>query len=299
MAYVGRLAPSPTGRIHLGIARTSLLAWLDARARNGRLLLRIEDIDRTRCQPEATAGILEDLRWLGLDWDHGPYIQSQRETAFTQALAQLSEQGRVYPCTCSRKEILRAASAPHGPQDEGPRYPETCRAGARPKPGRTPAQRLRTEPGDHVAHDDRRLGDLSQDVHAEVGDFVIQRSDGHWAYQLAVAVDDAAQGVTCIVRGDDLAGSTARQLLLRRLLFPDLGQVETLHVPLMRDGDGVRIAKRTGGHTIVSLREAGETPAAIIGRLAASVGLVPSGLERRPEELLDAWAATGWGQKLQ
>ncbi|MEO1339140.1 MAG: glutamate--tRNA ligase family protein, partial [Myxococcota bacterium] len=204
MGYVGRLAPSPTGRIHVGIARTSLLAWLDARAHHGQLLLRIEDIDRTRCRDDAESEIIRDLQWLGLNWDEAPdgtgpmgsYRQSDRSSFYLTALDQLFAAGRVYPCTCSRKEIALAASAPHGPADEGPRYPETCRAGARPKPGRRPALRLRTDPTDVIAHRDRRLGELGHDVHAIVGDFVIRRSDEHWAYQLAVSIDDALQGVT-------------------------------------------------------------------------------------------------------
>ena len=307
MAYVGRLAPSPTGRIHLGVARSSLLAWLDARSRDGRLLLRIEDIDRTRCRPEATAGILEDLRWLGLDWDagpdrpgpEGPFVQSECDDIYQRALEQLTVAGRIYPCTCSRKEIAAAASAPHGPADEGPRYPGTCRHGAVPKPGRRPALRLKTNPGDHIAHRDRRLGDLGQDVHATVGDFVTKRVDGHWAYQLAVTVDDARQGITTVVRGEDLAGSTARQLLLRRLLFPDLGSLDTLHLPLLMDADGVRMAKRTGGHTIEQLRADGARPEDIIGRLAASVGLAPRGEPCTPRALLEAWAASDHGALLR
>ena len=306
MPYVGRLAPSPTGRLHLGIARSSLLAWLDARAHDGRLLLRIEDVDRTRCRAEMADAIVDDLRWLGLDWDagpdrpgpEGPFVQSEREADYLWALERLTAMGRTYPCTCSRREIALAASAPHGPADEGPRYPETCRNGAIPKPGRTPAIRLKTQPRDRIRHSDRRVGDLSQNVHAVVGDFVLRRTDGHWAYQLAVAVDDARQGVTAIVRGDDLAGSTARQLLLRQLLFADAPPLATLHLPLVRDAAGVRMAKRTGGYTLLSLRQANEPPERIIGMLGASVGLCPTGVERRPADLVQAWIEADFGARL-
>ena len=307
MSYVGRLAPSPTGRLHLGIARTSLLAWLDARTHEGRLILRIEDVDQTRCRPEMIPPVLEDLRWLGLDWDvgpdrpgsDGPYLQSERAGIYGEALERLTSQGRIYPCTCSRKDIARAASAPHGPQDEGPRYPEICRDEFRPRPNRNPALRFRTETGDVVHHFDRRFNrDLSQDVRSAVGDFVVRRTDGHWAYQLAVTVDDALQGVSCIVRGEDLSTSTGRQLLLRRVLFPDAPPLSTLHVPLLRDDAGQRIAKRTGGHTIAEQRAAGVEPETIVGRLAASVGLLDSPRPLRPADLLPAWTATDRGAAL-
>ena len=270
--YVGRLAPSPTGRIHLGIARTSLAAWLDARAAGGVLLLRIEDIDTDRCVKGAADDIMRDLEWLGLSWDYGPdtggphapYTQSERTDRYLAALDVLGQQGRTFLCTCSRKEIALTASAPHGPSDEGPRYPGTCRDAFRPRPGRNPAVRLRTELGDVITHHDRALGALDQDVHAAVGDFILRRTDGLWAYQLAVTVDDLAQGVTTIIRGADLAGSTPRQLLLRRLLDADAGPVDTLHVPLMLGEDGQRLAKRSGSTTVAAHREAGRRPEAVL-----------------------------------
>ena len=297
--YVGRLAPSPTGRIHLGIARTSLAAWLDARSLGGTLILRIEDIDAHRTVPGADDDLRRDLEWLGLSWDHGPdrggphapYVQSARTERYLAALERLAGLGRTFLCTCSRREIALTASAPHGPADEGPRYPGTCRAAFRPRPGRTPAVRLRTEPGDVVTHTDRALGPLDQDVHAAVGDFVLRRTDGLWAYQLAVTVDDLTQGVTTIVRGADLAASTPRQLLLRHLLDPSAGPVDTLHVPLMLGEDGQRLAKRSGATTVAAHREAGRRPEAVIGALAAGLGLVPEGVEVRPEELVEAWRA--------
>lgn len=153
-------------------------------------------------------------------------------------------------------------------------------------------------PGDVIAHRDRRVGDLGQDVHETVGDFVVQRVDSHWAYQLAVTVDDAQQGVTTVVRGEDLAGSTARQLLLRRLLYPDLPALETLHVPLLRDPSGARMAKRTGGYTVAEQRATGVPPEEMVGALASSVGLVAGGVARRPIELLESWVAADYGSHL-
>lgn len=274
--------------MHLGVARTSLAAWLDARSAGGRILLRIEDVDRARVVPGAAEGLVEDLRWLGLDFD-GPIVtQSQRYPLYEAAIARLSAQGRIYPCTCSRREIA-LASAPHGPDDEGPRYPGTCREAAAPKDGRTPALRLRTEPGDRVSCHDQVFGSFLEDVHERVGDFILRRSDGLWAYQLAVTVDDLEQGVTRVVRGSDLLGSTARQALLRRLLDPEAAPLETLHVPLVRGADGARLAKRHGAPTIAERRAMGHTPQQIIGFLAASLGLIPAGNSVNPQDLLPLW----------
>jgi len=288
-AYVGRLAPSPTGLIHLGIARTGLAAWLDARAHDGSLRMRMEDIDLGRTVAGSADSILLDFEWLGLTWDGPVMVQSERFELYQAALEGLTQRDRTFPCTCSRKEIALASSAPHGPSDEGPRYPGTCRQGALDKPGRRPSVRLRTRPTDLVSHTDRLLGPLDQDVDAQVGDFVLKRADGMWAYQMAVTVDDLAQGITCIVRGDDLASSTPRQLLLRRLLDHDAPPLQTLHVPLMLDADGRRMAKRAGSTTVAQHREAGLRPQALIGQLAASLELVPEGTEARPDELIEAW----------
>lgn len=294
--YVGRLAPSPTGAIHLGIARSSLLAWLDARLHRGKLILRIEDIDRGRKLPGAAEGIARDLRWLGLDWDEGPgrpgpsgpFLQSEREADYAAAIAQLEAQARIYPCTCSRKEIA-AASAPHGPGDDGPRYPGSCRAGPT-HPQRRAALRLRTEPGDRIRHQDLRLGPLDQDVHATVGDFILKRRDGLWAYQLAVTVDDLNQGVSCVLRGEDLASSTPRQLLLRRLLRRKAPPLATLHLPLAFDREGRRMAKRIGSATVQAEREAGKRPEQLIAELGAQLGLCEADRPTRPEALLEAYA---------
>jgi glutamyl-tRNA synthetase len=294
--YVGRLAPSPTGALHQGIARTFLGAWLDARAHGGRLILRVEDVDTVRAVPGRADEIARDLEWLGLDWDvgpgspdpGGPFVQSQRTSRYLEALAELSALGRTFRCTCSRREI-REASAPHGPEDEGPRYPGTCRERFRPRPDREPAVRFRTEPGERVEIRDRLFGELRSELHADVGDFVLRRSDGLWAYQLAVAVDDLDQGVTCVVRGRDLLSSTPRQALLRRLLSPDAAPLESLHLPLLRTPEGHRLSKRDGAVPIARSRAEGRSPREIVGRLAASLGLVPPGSDAAPGELVDAW----------
>jgi glutamyl-tRNA synthetase len=276
--------------MHLGVARTSLAAWLDARKNGGRILLRIEDLDTPRIVPGATEGLMEDLRWLGLDWDGDPVFQSQRLDLYIDALGTLDRLGRTYPCTCSRKELLeRLASAPHGPSDEGPRYPGTCRAGAG-RSDRAPSIRLRTEQKiDRIEQRDLLYGPIDQDVFAEVGDFVIRRADGVFAYQLAVTVDDLLQGVNRVVRGADLLGSTPRQLLIRRLIDPRARPLETLHVPLIRDPTGKRLAKRDGSAGIASRRARGEAPGHVLGLLASSLGLVPEGTECSLNELISLW----------
>lgn len=247
--------------------------------------MRIEDIDRPRVVEGSEEALLHDLGWLGLDFD-GPILrQSEREEAYEAALLRLDRLGRTYPCTCSRREI-REASAPHG--DEEPRYPGTCRYGAT-RPERRASIRLRTEPEDRVPHQDRRLGPLDQDVHAEVGDFVLRRSDRLWAYQLAVVVDDLHQGVTCVVRGEDLARSTPRQLLLRKLLDPEAPVLESLHVPMMRGPDGRRLAKRSGSASVAALARSGVSPKEVVGQLARGLGLPAE--PTWPEDLVPAWAA--------
>jgi glutamyl-tRNA synthetase len=284
---VGRFAPSPSGEIHLGNARTALLAWLDARARGGRMLLRIEDLDRDRCRPALADGIRRDLDWLGLDWDAETPPQSTRDPSYTAALDTLSERGEVYRCFCTRRE-LAVASAPHG-LDAERRYPGTCRTldaagrAAQLAAGRRPALRVRMS-GEPLEVTDRVHGPLVQRVGKAVGDIVVRRSDGLFAYQLAVVVDDAADGVTDVVRGDDLLWSTPRQVALQRMLGLDTPAYA--HVPLILGPDGARLAKRHGAVTIAGLRDAGATPADIVGRLAASAGLVLEGTVAMPEELV-------------
>ncbi|MBX2812372.1 MAG: tRNA glutamyl-Q(34) synthetase GluQRS [Myxococcales bacterium] len=276
--------------MHFGIARTALIAWLDARTHRGKLLLRIEDLDTPRVIPGSAEDIQHDLRWLGLEWDGPPSYQSQRNPLYKRALLQLQEQDLIYPCTCSRKEI-RESSAPHGAADDGPRYPGTCRQGARSRPGRTPSLRFRTPEQHLVEHVDRRVGYIKQDVNHRVGDFVLRRADQLWAYQLAVTVDDLDQGITCIVRGEDLLDSTPRQMLLRKTLQPLSPPMETLHVPLMLDVDGRRLAKRAHSYSIAEARSHGQPPEMIIGQLAASLGLLPHAKPIRPQELLPRWQA--------
>ncbi len=295
----GRYAPSPTGDLHLGNARTALLSWLAARAPRGRYLLRVEDLDGPRVRPGLEARMLDELRWLGLDWDEGPdvggpagpYRQSERLERYGAALDALRAAGHVYPCFCSRAEIAAASQAPHGPSDEGPRYPGTCRdvpAGeiARRGAARRPAWRFRV-PAGPVVFEDAVHGPQSFDVGATVGDFVVARADGIPAYQLAVAVDDAAMAVTDVVRGDDLLPSTARQLLLFRAL--GLSAPRFAHLPLVLGEDGQRLAKRHGAPSLGALRARGAGPEEIVGLLAALSGLAPRGARLSPSALVDGF----------
>ncbi len=302
MTYRGRLAPSPTGPFHLGNSRTALLAWLAARAAGGALVMRVEDLDPPRVRPGMEAGILAALRWLGLGWDEGPdlgggagpYRQSERGGRYQAALDRLREAGLAYPCFCSRAEIAAAAQAPHGPADDGPRYPGTCRGlsgaeVARRTAARRPAWRLRVEPGE-VRFDDAVHGPRRFEPAAETGDFVVMRADGVAAYQLAVVVDDAAMGITEVVRGDDLLPSTARQLLLYGAL--GLSAPRFAHAPLLLGEDGQRLAKRSGARSLGELREGGVAPEAVVGWLAQGCGLAPAGTRCRADELVAgfSWA---------
>lgn len=292
----GRYAPSPTGALHVGNARTALLAWLQVRALGGRFVMRIEDLDRARNVKGGTDALLQDLRWLGLDWDEGPdvggpcgpYLQSEREPIYEAALTRLAAQGRVFDCYCSRAEIAAAASAPHGPADDGPRYPGTCRhlaaetVAAKQAAGRRPALRFRVEPG-AVGFLDGVCGPQSHDVWGGVGDFVVRRADGIHAYQLAVAVDDALMGVTHVLRGDDLLTSTPRQLqLLEALGMPAPAY---FHVPLLLGADGQRLSKRKGDINLGWLREHGVRPERLVAELARTCGLTEA-REATPRELL-------------
>jgi glutamyl-tRNA synthetase len=266
----GRFAPSPSGRLHLGNLRTALLAWLFARSAGGSFLLRVEDLDRARSKPEHERTQREDLRAIGIDWDAEAPRQSERTARYREALAQLEADGRVYPCWCTRAEIRAAAEAPHGPLPEGA-YPGTCRhlsaaeRAQREHSGRPPALRLDARAAE-IEFDDRLHGRVA----GMVDDFVLWRGDDTPAYQLAVVVDDADQGVTEVVRGDDLLDSTPRQIELARLLaLPSPGYA---HVPLVLGPDGSRLAKRHGAVTL-----ADHDPAAALSWMASSVGLAERG----------------------
>jgi len=260
----GRFAPSPTGTLHVGNLRTALLAWLFARSQGARFLVRMEDLDPGRVRAEAAAQQLEDLRAIGLDWDGEVLWQSARHEAYEGAIERLQAEGRVYECFCTRAEIRAAASAPHGPAPEGA-YPGTClrltdeEREARRAAGRPPALRLRAG-GARIAFEDRLLGRHE----AVADDFVIRRGDGATAYNLAVMVDDAAQGIGEVVRGADLLDSTPRQLLVARLL--GLPEPAWAHVPLVLGPDGARLAKRHGS---VTLREL--DPGAAVGWMARTL----------------------------
>jgi len=275
MSYRGRFAPSPTGAAHLGTARTALVAWLRARQAGGRLVMRIEDLDAPRVVPGASEAMLEDLRWLGLDWDEGPdvggdfgpYAQSERFERYAAALEVLKASGHVYPCTCSRKEIALIASAPGAPNQEPGEemvYPGTCRD--RPThPERAASWRFRMD--GYPAFSDAVYGEVRDGAQ---GDFVVARADGVFAYQLAVVVDDRDMRITDVVRGQDLLGSTSRQLAL----FAALGAAPPsyLHVPLVLDASGERLGKRHASLSIAALRDAGRTAEDLIGLLARSLG---------------------------
>jgi glutamyl-tRNA synthetase len=279
-SVVGRLAPSPTGGLHLGHARTFLVAWLAARSAGGRVIFRLEDLDSARVRQEASASAIMDLRWLGLDWDEGPdiggpsepYLQSERASFYAEALERLQTRELVYPCTCTRADIARAASAPHE-GEEGPSYPGTCAgrraADARALDNRPFAWRFRV-PAGSIAWSDLLLGEQAIAPALLGGDFVVSRSTGEAAYQLAVVVDDAAMGVSQVIRGDDLVASTPRQLALYRAL--GLREPWFGHVPLVVDATGRRLAKRDQVIKLASLREAGVDPRKLIGWLARSCG---------------------------
>jgi glutamyl-tRNA synthetase len=273
----GRLAPSPTGAQHVGNARTYLLAWLSARSRGGRVALRIEDVDSPRVKPGAAAAAGDDLRWLGLDWDGEPVVQTERLPFYESALQTLQRRELAYPCTCTRSDVERAASAPHA-EHEGPVYPGTCAGrsaadavalGDRPYCWRF---RVPARSPDFV---DGFRGPTHIDLRAVGGDFVVWKAPRPGvpatpAYQLAVVVDDAAQGVTEVVRGDDLIPSTPRQLLLYEAL--GLPPPRFVHVPLVVGPDGRRLAKRHGDTRLAALRSAGVPAERLLGLLAWSCG---------------------------
>jgi glutamyl-Q tRNA(Asp) synthetase len=287
-SYVGRFAPSPTGPLHAGSLVAALASWLDARAHRGRWLVRIEDVDTPRCVPGAEAIILDQLDRCGLVPDEAPVRQSDRGALYQAALDRLVEGGWAYPCGCTRADIeaaLRARGIVR-PRHAELVYPGTCRDGLHGKPAR--AMRVRTQAGLVIDWHDRRLGAQRQDVSREVGDFVLRRADGPWAYQLAVVVDDAAQGITHVVRGEDLADNTPRQIHLQRLL--GLPTPSYLHTPLVLGADGEKLSKQNGAQPLeladplAALRAAG----AVLG-LASDAASLDRWLADAAAQWRDHW----------
>lgn len=283
----GRYAPSPTGPLHIGNIQTALLSWLHARLRNGIFLLRMEDLDTPRMREGAAQQIIEDLRWLGLEWDegpdvggeHGPYTQSERLHIYAAALSWLFYKGLVFPCLCSRKDLIEAASAPHGPS--GSVYPGTCRKLnddqllklQKHKNQKPFAWRIKVPASTLVEFADQLQGFQRQVLDREVGDFILKRADRLFAYQLAVVIDDALMGVSDVVRAVDLLDSAARQIYL----FECFGEepANFCHVPLLMDpATGKRLSKRDGSDSLAQLRDAGMRPQDIIGQIANMLGLI-------------------------
>lgn len=275
MPYRGRIAPTPTGDMHVGHARTFVTAWERAVAAGGDVVLRIEDLDPLRCRPEWTARAIEDLTWLGVRWTEGPYYQSRRREVYDAAWRTLRDAGAIYPSTVSRRELRDAAHAPH--EDEEGREP-VFPPDLRPPPGegRTSASpagvvwRFRVPDGEVIRFRDTLRGEQAFTAGVDFGDFVVWRKDDVPAYELAVVADDVAMRITEVVRGEDLLRSTARQLLVYRAL--QARPPAWCHLPLVRDAEGRRLAKRHDALSIRELRERGLSPAAVLG-LAASGGV--------------------------
>jgi glutamyl-tRNA synthetase len=292
-----RFAPSPTGDLHIGGAWAALASWVVARRGGGTFVLRIEDLDAVRTVEGAEQRIEEDLRWLGLEWDEEPVRQSKRGALYEQALATLAARGLLYPCDCSRVEVARSAGAPH--QGEETVYPGLCRDRDPTRPmKRPPALRVRV-PAEVIAYEDAALGPVAQHLAREVGDFVLRRGDGVFAYQLAVVVDDAAMRITDVIRGADLVGSTPRQIWLARAL----GQTPPryTHVPLVVAPGGMRLEKRTQGATVRALRDACVPARSVIGALAHGLGLARTSdpmsaddVARMAAERNAPWSSAPW-----
>ena len=297
MRYVGRLAPSPTGALDLGNVRTFMIAWLRARNQGGKVIFRMEDLDHPKDKPGAAAQAVEDLKWLGFDWDE-EYVQSERKAIYREALESLRAQGLVYPCVCSRKDVEAAQSAPHA--GEQMYYSGTCRGRFKnwaeakdfldgtsdsrsSSVSRMPCWRFRVSENTIVSFDDAFVGHYEQNVSEVLGDFPLARDEFGAGYTLACTVDDLLMGVTEVVRGDDLLAATPAQILLARALVPCLSNFSNVsnlsycHVPLVVGRDGKRLAKRHGDTRIATYREQGKSPEEILGFLAASCGWAGKG----------------------
>lgn len=270
---VGRFAPTPSGRMHLGNVFSALMAWASARSQNGSFILRIEDLDVRAHNPQYTSYLLDDLQWLGLTWDKGPFYQSKRTELYQEALLRLQQQGILYPCFCSRAD-LHAAQAPHA-SDGTYIYAGTCRNLSHTKreelsKHKIPATRLRV-PNKTYTFKDRVYGPITQNLAESCGDFIVRRADGVFAYQLAVVIDDADMGITEVVRGSDLLSSTPRQLYLQDVL--GLSHPQYAHLPLLVAPDGKRLSKRNRDLDLGTLRSQRKTPEEILGFLAYCAGL--------------------------
>lgn len=288
MSVVGRLAPSPSGEMHLGNAFAALLAWLSARSQGGQVLLRLEDLDLPRCPARFSQGVMEDFCWLGLDWDNDPVYQSQRFRYYEDCLARLDAKALLYPCYCTRRELHAAPTEASAPHAAAPVYPGRCRE-------LTDAQRVELEaqgrraslrlavPDRVYSLTDRHLGPYAANLAREVGDFILRRSDGLYAYQLAVVADDAAMGITEVVRGRDLLSSTPQQLYLQEVL--DFPHPSYCHLPLLLAPDGRRLSKREGDLSLRALSKRYRSQE-IVGLLAHWAGLLDTPRPVDPGDLI-------------
>ena len=297
MTVRARFAPSPTGDLHLGGAWTALASWTVARRAYGANVLRIEDIDRPRVVRGSQARIEEDLRWLGLSWDEGPILQSERDAVYDDALSRLASRGLVYPCDCSRAEIASVASAPHA--GEHIIYPGLCR-------DRHPLRRMKRSPAlrariadETLAYEDVAVGRVVQNLARDIGDFVLRRGDGVFAYHFAVVVDDVAMGITDVVRGADLVASTPIQIWLARALGAHPPRYT--HVPMVVTEGSARLEKRTHGATVREVRQSGVSAERVVGVLAHGLGLAPTDAPASAAEIARAseprpirWRRDAW-----